>query len=415
MKPKTSKFVPKAGFPTLPIIDGIRLSAIDAKISKSNKPDLMLAEITANATICGLLTQSQTCSAAVKWCYKNLIGGQNRSKPIGIIVNSGNANTFTGSIGEDTVKETVLSVAKHLNTVQNNIFVASTGVIGTFLDFKLITSQMDQLVSKLKPDSFEVAATAIMTTDTYPKGVHQKLMLDGVPIKINGIAKGSGMIAPDMATMLVFIFSDISIEGNVLQKLVTECNQTSFNSITVDSDTSTSDSLFVAATGKAKMAPIKSLKDPRARKFYRFLAKTMLDLAHLVVKDGEGITKYVEVIVKGSKSYKSAFKIGKSIAESPLVKTAFAGEDPNWGRIVMAIGKSGIKIDEEKISIWFGNHLVAQNGSISDAYSESKVAKYMKKDSLLVTVDLGMGNKKASIYTCDLTHDYISINADYRS
>ena len=223
------------------------------------------------------------------------------------------------------------------------------------------------------------------------------------------------MIAPDMATMLVFIFSDIAIERDVLQKIVIKCNKISFNSITVDSDTATSDSLFVVATGKAKMAKIQSINDPRARKFYKFLSKVMLDLAHLVVKDGEGLTKFIEVIVKGSKSQKSAFKIGKSIAESPLVKTAFAGEDPNWGRVVMAIGKSGVEIEKEKVSIWFGNYLVAQNGSISDTYSESEVSNYMKNDSLVVTVDLGLGNKRASIYTCDLTHDYISINADYRS
>jgi glutamate N-acetyltransferase/amino-acid N-acetyltransferase len=377
--------------------------------------DLMLVEISSKATICGLLTQSQTCSAAVKWCRKNLKGNQNQNKPIGIIVNSGNANVFTGRSGEDTVNKTILSVAQHLNTVPQNIFVASTGVIGELLDPTIITSRMDQLVSGLKPQSFGIAAEAIMTTDTYSKGVHQEICLDGIPIKINGIAKGSGMIAPDMATMLAFIFSDISIERDVLQEIVTACNKTSFNSITVDSDTSTSDSLFVVATGKAPMTKIKSLEDPRAKKFYKFLSKAMLDLAHLVVKDGEGITKYIEIIVKGSESPESAFKVGKSIAESPLVKTAFAGEDPNWGRVVMAIGKSGIKIDKEKISIWFGNHLIAQNGSISESYNEPNVAKYMKNDSLVITVDLGLGNEKSSIYTCDLTHDYISINADYRS
>jgi glutamate N-acetyltransferase/amino-acid N-acetyltransferase len=274
---------------------------------------------------------------------------------------------------------------------------------------------MENLVSELKPSSFQIAAEAIMTTDTFPKGAHEGFILNGIPIKINGIAKGSGMIAPNMATMLVFIFSDISIEANILQKIVTKCNGISFNSITVDSDTSTSDSLFVVATGKAKMTTIQSLKDPRAIKFHKYLSKLMLNLAHLVVKDGEGLTKFVEVKVTGSNSYKSAHKVGKSIAESPLVKTAFAGEDPNWGRVVMAIGKSGIKIDKEKISIWFGNHLVAQNGSLSETYNELDVAKYMKNDSLVVTVNLGLGSKEASIYTCDLTYDYISINADYRS
>ena len=415
MKPNISKFAPKRGFPNLPRIDGVRLSAIDAKISNSDKPDLMLAEISSQSTICGLLTKSQTCSPAVKWCRKNLNQFQDQNKPIGIIVNSGNANVFTGRAGEETVRKTALSVAEHLDTIPRNIFVASTGVIGELLDFSAVTLQMEQLVGNLKTEAFKIAANAIMTTDTYPKGVHEEFLLNDIPIKINGIAKGSGMIAPDMATMLVFIFSNISIEHDVLQKIVTACNKVSFNSITVDSDTSTSDSLFVVATGKAKMVPIKDFKDPRAKKFHKFLSKIMLDLAQLVVKDGEGITKYIEVIVKGSKTYKNAFKIGKSIADSPLVKTAFAGEDPNWGRIIMAIGKSGIKVDTQKISIWFGNHLIAQHGSISDTYNESKISQYMKNDSLVITVDLGIGNKSSSIYTCDLTHDYISINADYRS
>ena len=415
MKNKTSKFFPKNGFPALPPIDGVRLSAVNAKISKSDKLDVMLAAVSAQATICGLLTKSKTCSAAVKRCRENLKEQLDEEKAIGIIVNSGNANVFTGRNGEDTVDRTVLSVAENLNTVAKNIFVASTGVIGEFLDSDKITSQMKNLFDRLHPSSFKIAAEAIMTTDTYPKGVHKEFLLDGIPIKINGIAKGSGMIAPDMATMLVFIFSDIAIDRDVLKKIVFKCNKTSFNSITVDSDTSTSDSLFVVATGKAKMTKIQSLKDPRAKVFYKSLSNTMLNLAHLVVKDGEGLTKFIEVNVIGSRSYKNAFTIGKSIAESPLVKTAFAGEDPNWGRVIMAIGKAGISIDEDKISIWFGNHLIAENGSKSNTYNEIEVAEYMKNDSLKLKVDLGMGNKEASIYTCDLTHDYISINADYRS
>ena len=415
MIPYTSKFAPKNGFPTLPVIEGVRLFAVNALISKGNKPDLMLAEISPKSTIYGLLTKSQTCSPAVKWCRKNFKTIPDLSKPIAIIVNSGNANVFTGRTGDETVNKTVLSVAKHLNTVPKNVFVASTGVIGEPLDFNIITSQMHQLVQELDPKSFKIAAEAIMTTDTFPKGIHQKFILDGVPININGIAKGSGMIAPNMATMLVFIFSDIAIEKDILKKMMVKCNKTSFSSITVDSDTSTSDSLFVVATGKAKMTAIKSWRDPRAKTFYKWLSKTMLELAQLVVKDGEGITKFIEVTVKGSKGYQSAFKVAKSIAESPLVKTAFAGEDANWGRIVMAIGKSGVTIDIEKISIWFGNNLVASNGSRSNTYNESKVSKYMQNDSLVVTVDLGLGNQQASIYTCDLTHEYISINADYRS
>lgn len=415
MKLNKSKFVPKAGFPKLPAIEGIRLSAIDAQISSHKKPDLLLVEACKNSAICGLFTNSKTFSAAVGWSRKNIENPQNANKPIGIVVNSGNANVFTGLIGETLVKKVAQSLERYLNTSPENIFMASTGVIGEVLNYNKITSQIQKLVVKLKSDSFAAAAEAIMTTDTYPKGVHNKFLLGDISVKINGIAKGSGMIAPNMATMLVFIFSDIAIEKNILQKLVKQANKKTFNSITVDSDTSTSDSLFVVATGKAKMSKIHSINDPKAIKFQKYLSKIMLDLSHLVIKDGEGISKFIKIAIKGAKSYKSAFKVGKSIADSPLVKTAFAGEDPNWGRIVMAIGKAGIEVDKEKISIFFGPHIVAENGSISKNYDELNVSKYMKDDSLIVTVNLGIGRSEASIYTCDLTHDYISINADYRS
>ena len=270
-------------------------------------------------------------------------------------------------------------------------------------------------MNNLKANAFHNAAEAIMTTDTYQKGINTEFTLEGTRVTINGIAKGSGMIAPDMATMLVFLFSDVAIEKHILQEIIADCNETSFNCITVDSDTSTSDSLLVLATGKAQMPIIKDAKDPRAIYFRKQLAKIMLDLALMVVQDGEGITKFIQINVIGAKTDKSAFKIGKSIADSPLVKTAFAGEDPNWGRIVMAIGKSGIKIKKEKITLSFGNHVVAYNGSISETYDEKIVAQYMKNDSLVLTVNLNIGKGNSSIYTCDLTHDYISINADYRS
>lgn len=410
-----SKFAPSNGFPELPNIGGVELSACNANISKGSKVDLLLINASQDSTICGLFTKSETCSTAVKWSRQNLTKNQNQQKPIGIIVNSGNANVFTGSSGKIAVNKTIQAAAKHLKTSKENIFVASTGVIGEVLDYKKITSQIETLKNKLAPNSFFSAANAIMTTDTYPKGVCTKLNLDGTTVKINGIAKGSGMIAPNMATMLVFIFSDIAIEKDVLQKITAVCNEKSFNCITVDSDTSTSDSLFVIATGQAKMSKITSLKDPRAIVFQKYLKQIMLELALLVIKDGEGITKFIEVMVKGARSPDSAFKIGKSIAESPLVKTAFAGEDPNWGRVVMAIGKSGVPIDQEKISIFLGKHLVAKEGSVSKNYNEKIVANYMKNDSLTLTINLGLGKENASIYTCDLTHDYISINADYRS
>ncbi len=415
MKNTVSKFAPKDGFPDLPSIKGLKVSTINASISKGNKPDLLLIEASKGSTIAGLFTKSETCSAAVDWSRQTLGKSQNAQFPIEIIVNSGNANVFTGSYGVTTVKETVSSVAHRLNTSQDNIFVASTGVIGEYLDFKKITSKIEKLRENLKPDSFLNAAKAIMTTDTFPKGSSIECHLESTPIKISGIAKGSGMIAPNMATMLVFIFSDISIEKSILQEIIRKCNKKSFDRITVDSDTSTSDSLFVIATGTAKMPKIKSIKDSRVLKFQKHLQQLMLELAHLVIKDGEGITKFVEIVIKGAKSNKKALRLGKSIAESPLVKTAFAGEDPNWGRIIMAIGKAGVRINKEKISIFFGDHAIAENGSISRYFSEYAVSKYMKNDSLVVTVDLAEGSKKASIYTCDLTHGYISINADYRS
>ncbi len=415
MKTNLSKFAHANWFPNLPVIKGIQLSSVDAGISKQNKLDLTLIEASPNSIISGLFTKSKTCSYAVDWGRKNLKIPQNLKQPIAIVVNSGNANVFTGLNGEATVQKTISSVTHHLQTAVENVFVASTGVIGEYLPFEKITSQMEVLVKNLKPNSFLQAANAIMTTDTFPKGIHRQIKLGETKVKINGIAKGSGMIAPNMATMLVFIFTDISIEKNVLQEIVMRCNNQSFNCITVDSDTSTSDSLFLIATGKAKMSKIKSLEDPRAIKFQKYLTKAMLKLAQLVVKDGEGITKFVEIICKGAKNHKTAVKVAKSIANSPLVKTAIAGEDANWGRIVMAIGKSGAKIDKEKLSIVFGKYIVATNGTVAENYDELTVSKYMKNDSLSITVDLGLGDARASIYTCDLTHDYISINADYRS
>ena len=415
MKISISKFAPKNRSFNLGIINGVELSSINANISKGKKLDLLLIKGCPDSTVSGLFTKSATSSAAVDWSRKSLKKMQNKISPICILVNSGNANVFTGPPGKITVEKSVLSVTQKLNTVNENVFVASTGVIGELLDFKKITCQIDNLASLLQPNGFQEAAEAIMTTDTYPKGITSEFTLNGTKIKITGIAKGSGMIAPNMATMLVFIFSDIAIEKKALQTITAKCNQKTFNCITVDSDTSTSDSLFVLATNKAKMSKISDLRDPRAIQFQKHLTKIMLNLAKLVIKDGEGITKFIEVIVKGAKTDKTASKIGKAIAESPLVKTAFAGEDPNWGRIVMAIGKSGVKVKKERISIYLGAHRVAKNGSVAENYDEEIVARYMKNDSLSVTVDLDNGKAQAKILTCDLSHDYISINADYRS
>ena len=332
-----------------------------------------------------------------------------------ILVNSGNANAFTGNNGHDSVETIANATAETLGINPRNVFLASTGVIGEPLPSKKITDVMGQLRDGLDAANAEDAARAIMTTDTYTKGAKASVELDNVTVQIAGFAKGSGMIAPDMATMLVFVFTDAKISQSVLQEIVSGATVTTFNSITVDSDTSTSDSLVVAATGKIAMDEITSVSDPRVAAFADALRGVMLELAHLVVRDGEGATKFIEITVNGAESDAAAKTVGLSIANSPLVKTAFAGEDPNWGRIVMAIGKAGEAADRDKLAISFGDILVAEKGWVSPDYREDDGAEYMKGQDLNVTVDLGVGSGSATVWTCDLTHQYITINADYRS
>lgn len=415
MKDKKDKTSENYLFPRMHSIDGVELAAINAGISSSEKFDLLVAKFKPNSVAAGLFTKSLTSSAAVQWSKKNLKLRPNKNFPIGLIVNSGNANVFTGKHGTDLVEKTANTLAKELNSVPENIFVASTGVIGEFLNFKKIQQNIAPLVGSLSGGSYEAAATAIMTTDTFSKGASRILNLDGQKVTIHGIAKGSGMIAPNMATMLVFIFTDINISQEVLQKTTASINEETFNAITVDSDMSTSDMLICFSTCTVKMSCINSLNDPRLKKFQENLYEVMRDLAHLVVKDGEGATKFIEINITNAKTKNSAFKIAKSIANSPLVKTAFAGEDANWGRVVMAIGKSGQKLNQENISICFGDILVAENGSIAANYDEKLIANYMTKKDLKVNISLGQGTERATVWTCDLTHDYISINADYRS
>ena len=402
-------------FPKMPSIEGIELGAINANISSEDKLDLMVAKLAPSSITCGVFTKSQTASAAVKWSKRNLEARPDKSLPIGLIVNSGNANVFTGRNGASVVADTAKTLAKELNSTVENIFIASTGVIGELLDIAKVQTNIAPLVKRLSKNSYKEAAEAIMTTDTFTKGVTRHLEINGQKITLNGIAKGSGMIAPNMATMLVFIFSDVNVSQEVLQKITESINKKTFNSITVDSDMSTSDMLLLFSTGNAKMSAINSLKDPRVDEFKQCLYEVMRDLAHLVVKDGEGAKKFIEINVTNAKTKRSAHKIAKSIAESPLVKTAFAGEDANWGRIVMAIGKSGQNFNQEDISIYFGDLLVAEKGSVVSNYKEDLVADYMKNDNLVVNVSIGQGKAKATVWTCDLTHEYISINADYRS
>ena len=410
-----SPLAPTSGFPDLPPIKGVRFAAGSSGIKKNNLLDLMMVELSPGTVVTGVLTRSSTCSEAVLWCKRLLTNGNSNDSRCGIIVNSGNANVFTGDKGRADVEKTANHAAEILKTSAENIFVASTGVIGEQLPVEKILNKLSALGSELNSYDAKRAAEAIMTTDTYPKGAFKTVNLQKTLINISGFAKGSGMIAPNMATMLVFIFTDILIKKELLQKIVSKINKRTFNAITVDSDTSTSDTMLVAATGTAIMEPITIYRDPRALIFEKGLEETMRSLAHQVVRDGEGATKFVEINVAGAKSKKSAFRIGKSIAESPLVKTAFAGEDPNWGRIIMAIGKTSEAIKTSKLSVKFGSLSVTQNGSVAECYSEKQVAQYMKNNEIVLSVDLGVGEKSATVWTCDLTKNYVSINADYRS
>ena len=396
-----------ANFPNLPAIDGVRFATAAAGVKYPGRTDVMLAAIAPGAAIAGVFTRSATRAASVLDC-QDKIGGD-MSKGAAILVNSGNANAFTGAAGKASVGRICAAVAARLNIPADAVFTSSTGVIGEVLPDQRITDCLDQLTASLNPAAQEEAARAIMTTDTFPKGASKILEIDGQPVTISGFAKGSGMIAPDMATMLVYIFTDAKISQPDLQALLGDLTDQTFNCITVDSDTSTSDALICAATGASGVDVTDSSE------FAEALKEVMLDLAHQVVKDGEGATKFVTVEVTGAKNDADARKVAMSIANSPLVKTAIAGEDPNWGRIVMAVGKSGAEADRDRLSIWFGPHLVAENGWVAPSYTEEAGASYMQQAELIIRTDLGVGTAQTTVWTCDLTHGYIEINADYRS
>ncbi len=399
-----------AAFPDLPAIDGVRFAAGAVGIKKLNRVDVMLAHIAAGSTMAGVFTRSATRSAAV-------LDGQAKLPHLSaddgfaIVVNSGNANTFTGKRGVTDVSLIAQAAADALDLPVGHVFTSSTGVIGEPLAAFKITDALPDLSKTLDASATEPAARAIMTTDTFPKGAVTRTEIDGVPVTIMGFAKGSGMIAPDMATMLGYIFTDAAVSQDALQAMLSDVNRVSFNAVTVDSDTSTSDTVLMAATGRAGNAVLLA---PHAG-FQAALKIVMQNLAHQIVRDGEGATKFVEVHVRGADSDADAVKVARSIANSPLVKTALAGEDPNWGRIVMAVGKSGAVADRDLLTIRFGDILVAENGWVAESYSEDAGAAYMKQQELLVDVDLGLGSGTATVWTCDLTHGYIQINADYRS
>ena len=411
---KTSPLAPKNGFPVIKSISGVQFSDEAAGIKYSDRSDVMLAYICQGSSMAGIFTKSATRSAAVLDCQNKLNSTKKSEGPFAIVVNSGNSNAFTGMAGFLAVENICSKFSTILKIRAENIYTASTGVIGEPLNWQKIVNVASSLKKNLSSAGIEGAANAIMTTDTFAKGSFKEFKIDKDLIKIGGIAKGSGMIAPDMATMLVYIFTDARIEQALLEAVVSELNEETFNSITVDGDTSTSDSLMVVAT--CKSGPLIMNKNSTELKVFKEeLKKVMRDLAHQVVKDGEGATKFIEVEVIGGSSYASSRKVAKSIANSPLVKTAVAGEDPNWGRIIMAIGKSGADVKRDLLKIKFGDILVAEDGWVCPHYSEEMGATYMQGDEIKIHVDLGLGNHKSTFWTCDLTHQYISINADYRS
>jgi glutamate N-acetyltransferase/amino-acid N-acetyltransferase len=396
-----------ASFPDLPAIAGARFATVAAGVRYAGRTDVMLVVLDPGTSVAGVFTTSATRSAPVLDCQAK-IGGPAESGAA-ILVNSGNSNAFTGHRGQTSVAEIVAALSDTAGIPGERIFTASTGVIGEPLPHERIVAKLQELTNNLSPDAMKSAAEAIMTTDTFPKGSVRQVEIDGKTVSIAGIAKGSGMIAPDMATMLVYIFTDARIAQPELQSLLSELNARTFNCITVDSDTSTSDSLMLCATGAS------GVEVSGNAAFRDSLHAVMLDLAHQVVRDGEGATKFVEIRVEGAKNDADARTHALSIANSPLVKTAIAGEDPNWGRIVMAVGKSGAAADRDRLSIWFGDVLVADQGWVSPDYREEQGAALMKQQEITIRVDIGLGNGAATVWTCDLTHGYISINADYRS
>lgn len=413
-KSLVSPLAPKS-FPKLPAIDGVEVSSAALGVAYKGRLDVMLARLAPGSVIAGALTRSATRSAPVRACEAALKLKPSPRYGAAIIVNSGNSNAFTGAAGEASVKAVSEAVGKSLSIPATRVFPASTGVIGEPLRHERIVEGIETLANGLSETGLPDAAKAIMTTDTFPKGAMAEVKVGDEVIKIAGIAKGSGMIAPDMATMLVYIFTDAKIGQPLLQRLVKRGVDQSFNCITVDGDTSTSDTVLVAATGQSNAPAIRDMRGKAGKDFQDALFGVMLDLAHQVVKDGEGAKKFVEVAVTGAKDSDEARKVAMAIANSPLVKTAVAGQDPNWGRIVMAVGKSGAHADRDLLRITLGDVLVAENGMVAADYKEADAAAHMKKKNIRIGVDLGLGQDDATVWTCDLTGRYFEINADYRS
>jgi glutamate N-acetyltransferase/amino-acid N-acetyltransferase len=371
----------------------------------------LLAEFDRGTVVAGVFTQSGTAAAPVLWSR----GITDRGYARALLVNSGNANAFTGDQGMRDVEISAAAAADVVGCRPTELLIASTGVIGEPLPVQRITTALPSMKRELKPNSWEAAARAISTTDTYPKGSVRETHIDDTPIKIAGVAKGSGMIAPNMATMLAFVFTDAKIPPKILQSLLLTGVSTSFNCITVDSDTSTSDTLLLAATGQADNRTPRSITDRRLRPFRHALNEVLTDLAVQVVRDGEGASKFITIEITGASSPVAARKAALAVANSPLVKTAIAGEDANWGRVIMAVGKSGVRLDPSKLSVAMGGVMVAENGKRASRYNESLLTDHLHGTEVLIQVDLGIGRSKGRVWTCDLTHDYIRINADYRT
>ena len=401
-----------ARFPDMPPVPGVRLAAAEARLRYKGRPDLLLATFAPETTVAGTLTRSHTAAPPVHWC-RALLGEGSGARAL--VVNAGNANAATGEQGHAAVRRTAESAAALVGCRADEVYVSSTGVIGEQLPVERLTAALPVLLERLSGDAWPEAARAIMTTDTYRKGATASAQIDGVPVVVNGIAKGSGMIAPNMGTMLAYVFTNANLSATVLRPLVRRGVNRSFNAITVDGDTSTNDTCLLFATGAAGHRRVARAGDPRLQSFRAALEAVLTDLARQIVRDGEGATKLVAITVRGAASEAAARKLGLAIANSPLVKTAIAGEDPNWGRIVAVVGRAGVAFDQAQLAIWLGAERAAANGVADPAFDEPAAARHMKGQEVKIAVEIGSGPGTATVWTCDLTHGYIEINADYRS
>ncbi len=401
-------------FPKMPPVKGVEMASARAGFYKHERDDLLVMSFPEGASCAGVFTRHGVGSAPVDWCKRHL----QMTKGEGVralVVNAGCANSFTGRPGADAVRRVCSAAGKRFDCRQRDVMVASTGVIGVLLDDAKIVHRLPDIEHRLAKDGWANAAQAIMTTDTFPKGATAVADIDGTKVRISGICKGSGMIAPDMATMLAFVVTDANLSPAVLQNLANLYTRNTFNAVTVDGDRSTNDTLLLFATGQSGAPRIGRAGDRRLADFRAKLEKVLMSLAHQLVRDGEGATKFIKVTVSGAETHASARKIARTVAESPLVKTAFAGEDANWGRIVMAVGRADEPVDRDSMSVKFGPLVAAQDGLVSPTYDEAKMSAYMKKQELEVSIDVGVGRGSASIWTCDLTKRYVEINGDYRS